>query len=255
MRERGRKREELAKGTLLTMLPPSADEQAAMDARDRVDRRAQKRAHRAQLASETRHLEEHASELREVWRQVAGSTEQAAISHADCKRAFVIMGMSGMDLRGMLPGGPPALRAFYEDRASAISFAGFDELVRARMVHYDGPCCNCCGSIQSSTSERFECENHSGLCSVFAAALGADSAGDEVPIHALEPLESAVLAALSFQAGLEPWGGEAPPEQLQTKAAQVARAAMRALQSSNGARDCCAVIRVQEFVEEAIVTC
>ena len=192
--------------------PHEAATHAAIEARERVEGRARRRAHRACLAAEAHHSEQLKAEAAEGW-QAVGGTEKDALSAADCARAFEKLGLRGVDVRGRLPGAPSLLRELYLG-GGTYTLADFAAAYSLRMMDYDGAVCTLCGSWESTDPTRsgFECESiATGLCicSVFAefASAASDAGAAPASTHAavhVACLPEAVLAVLCFRAGIDP---------------------------------------------------
>ena len=180
------------------------DERAVMEARERSDVRAQKRAHRARLAADIRASEQMLAEAREAW-QAQGFTVPGVQSCADCESAFEALGMRGIDVRGRLPGAPNALRRLYIGGIS-VTFGQFCEAYTLRLEEYDGPVCTLCFSRESMEAgwERLECEREKGVCSVFADFVSSASGTHADGQVAVAALPDAVLAVMCFRAGIDP---------------------------------------------------
>ena len=191
--------------------------------------RAQKAAHRAQLASEAHESSTVIAELRGAYASIilAGAKD---LSHDEAKQALVALGMSGSDPRDHLPGAPDVLRAFAMGAPPRIGFEDFAAIARARMVDYDGPVCTLCGSVVSrnaSWDKRHECEREAGVCSVFVDAVGARSGDERVAMVPL--LNDAVIAVLCMSAGIDQRRGEAVPAPVASEAARVTEHACGAI--------------------------
>ena len=117
----------------------------------------------ASRAPEDRMGAERVAELREAWTHVGGGSDDGAeISHADCKRAFTLLGMSGTDVRGLLPNAPAVLKESFIGVPPRVSFDRFVQIAEARCSE-DGPNCMLCFS-QDARATYAHCVSFSGAC-------------------------------------------------------------------------------------------
>lgn len=157
----------------------------------------------ARERAELRASEHLLTEAREAWQSIGG-TDARELSGSDCARAFEALGLRGVEVRGMLPGSPAILRRLYS--GGDASFSSFAEAYSCRMSEYDGPVCMLCFARESTNLGRgaFECQGAEGECSVFSSFTSSKDNAHSDGNVAVAALPAAVLACLSFRAGIEP---------------------------------------------------